>query len=288
MQSNSQRQVAAAAAKLGLACHLAVYHGRLAPPTPEYETIGQRAAQPLVRRAPARRALDGRSQRRDRGAGRPAARAKAAGPTSCRTASPMPLGAVGYASTIARDRGAIARPRRSRRPAIVHCTGSGGTQAGLVVGASGRAARDAHRRHRHRCRTRARAGRRHRLRAGPRPICSARVSTSATSRSSPGTPAPPTACRMRQRSRRSGLAGSARSAGARPGLFRQGTGRPDRAGSGRAMATPIGCHFHPYRRRTGAVRLPERARHLIGPSITSDKQASLQRQPRRVRPANVA
>jgi 1-aminocyclopropane-1-carboxylate deaminase/D-cysteine desulfhydrase-like pyridoxal-dependent ACC family enzyme len=29
VQSNSQRQVAAAAAKLGLKCHLAVYHGRL-------------------------------------------------------------------------------------------------------------------------------------------------------------------------------------------------------------------------------------------------------------------
>src|SRR3979490_869578 len=36
-QPTSQRQVAAAAAKLGLACHLAVYHGRLAPPSPEYE-----------------------------------------------------------------------------------------------------------------------------------------------------------------------------------------------------------------------------------------------------------
>src|SRR5271156_3093980 len=40
VQSNSQRQVAAAAAKLGLDCHLAVYHGRLAPPTPEYERSG--------------------------------------------------------------------------------------------------------------------------------------------------------------------------------------------------------------------------------------------------------
>jgi len=40
VQSNSQRQVGAAAAKLGLDCHLAVYHGRLAPPTPEYETSG--------------------------------------------------------------------------------------------------------------------------------------------------------------------------------------------------------------------------------------------------------
>src|SRR5213594_992022 len=40
VQSNSQRQVAAVAAKLGLACHLAVYHGRLAPPSAEYEKTG--------------------------------------------------------------------------------------------------------------------------------------------------------------------------------------------------------------------------------------------------------
>src|SRR3954451_25074605 len=40
VQSNSQRQVAAAAAKLGLACHLAVYHGRLEPPAPAYATSG--------------------------------------------------------------------------------------------------------------------------------------------------------------------------------------------------------------------------------------------------------
>src|SRR5512144_1819727 len=40
VQSNSQRQVAAAAAKLGMACHLVVYHGRLSPPTPEYNASG--------------------------------------------------------------------------------------------------------------------------------------------------------------------------------------------------------------------------------------------------------
>src|SRR5213083_1143745 len=40
VQSNSQRQVAAAAAKLGIACHLAVYHGRVSPPSPEYEKTG--------------------------------------------------------------------------------------------------------------------------------------------------------------------------------------------------------------------------------------------------------
>src|SRR6201996_7048883 len=40
VQSNSQRQGAAVGAKVGLACHLAVYHGRLEPPTPEYKTSG--------------------------------------------------------------------------------------------------------------------------------------------------------------------------------------------------------------------------------------------------------
>src|SRR5437588_4467015 len=40
VQSNSQRQVAATAAKLGLACHLVVYHGRVAAPSPVYETSG--------------------------------------------------------------------------------------------------------------------------------------------------------------------------------------------------------------------------------------------------------
>src|SRR5258708_14779408 len=47
VQSNSQRQVAAAAAKLGLACHLAVYHGRLAPPSPDYERTGNAALNKL-------------------------------------------------------------------------------------------------------------------------------------------------------------------------------------------------------------------------------------------------
>ena len=40
VQSNSQRQVAVAAAKLGLDCQLAVYHGRLAPPSADYDRSG--------------------------------------------------------------------------------------------------------------------------------------------------------------------------------------------------------------------------------------------------------
>ena len=40
VQSNSQRQVAAAAAKLGFECHLAVFHGRVSPPTADYLVTG--------------------------------------------------------------------------------------------------------------------------------------------------------------------------------------------------------------------------------------------------------
>src|SRR5207248_11289450 len=40
VQSSSQRQGAAAAAKLGLACHLALHHGRIEPPTPACKSRG--------------------------------------------------------------------------------------------------------------------------------------------------------------------------------------------------------------------------------------------------------
>ena len=40
VQSNSLSQVAAAAARLGLGCHLAVFHGRVDPPVPQYLRTG--------------------------------------------------------------------------------------------------------------------------------------------------------------------------------------------------------------------------------------------------------
>ncbi len=134
VQSNSQRQVAAAAAKLGLDCHLAVYHGRLPPPTPEYEISGNA----LLNRLFGARLHDV-PWTGDRNA------AIAAIVYELRTAGRRPymvpygvsnaLGAVAYASTIIE----ISRQSQAlgfRPAAIVHCTGSGGTQAGLVVGAS--------------------------------------------------------------------------------------------------------------------------------------------------------
>jgi D-cysteine desulfhydrase family pyridoxal phosphate-dependent enzyme len=134
VQSNSQRQVAAAAAKLGMACHLAVYHGRLAPPTPEYATSGNALLNRLFgahlhdvpwtgNRNAAIEELGNRLRQEGRR------------PYFVPYGVSNPLGAIAYASTIAE----IAEQSRAlgiQPAAIVHCTGSAGTQAGLVVGAS--------------------------------------------------------------------------------------------------------------------------------------------------------
>ena len=133
VQSNSQRQVAAAAAKLGLACHLAVYHGRLAPPSADYGKTGNALLNRLFgailhdvpwtgdRNAAIRALADG-------------LRAEGRKPFVVPYGVSDPLGAVGYASTATEIAAQCAHVGVSPA-AIVHCTGSGGTQAGLVVGA---------------------------------------------------------------------------------------------------------------------------------------------------------
>ena len=133
VQSNSQRQVAAAAAKLGLGCHLAVYHGRLAPPSAEYEKTGNALLNRLFGAILHDVPWDG-----DRnGAIRALAdrlRVEGRKPFVVPYGVSDALGAVGYASTVAEiaAQGAAAGISPT---AIVHCSGSGGTQAGLVVGA---------------------------------------------------------------------------------------------------------------------------------------------------------
>ena len=134
VQSNSQRQVAAAAAKLGLECHLVVYHGRLKPPTPDYETSGNALLIDLfgaIRhdvpwtgdRNRAIEALVARLRTENRN------------PYFVPYGASDPLGAVGYSSAVVE----IAEQSHAlgfAPAAIVHCSGSGGTQAGLAVGAS--------------------------------------------------------------------------------------------------------------------------------------------------------
>lgn len=129
VQSNSQRQVAAVAAKLGLACHLAVYHGRLAPPSAEYEHNGNALLNRLYGAVLHDVPWDGDRNgaihalaERLRGEGRK--------PYVVPYGVSNALGAAGYASIADEIAASGLRPA-----AIVHCSGSGGTQAGLVVGA---------------------------------------------------------------------------------------------------------------------------------------------------------
>jgi L-cysteate sulfo-lyase len=134
VQSNSQRQVAAVAAKLGLQCHLAVYHGRLSPPTPEYDTSGNALLNRLFGarlhdvpwtgdRNGAIEILSDRLRQEGRR------------PYLIPYGVSNALGAVGYASTIA-ELAAQSLAAGFAPSAIVHSTGSAATQAGLVVGAS--------------------------------------------------------------------------------------------------------------------------------------------------------
>ena len=134
VQSNSQRLVAAAAAKLGLECHLAVYHGRLAPPTQEYENSGNALLNKLFGAT-----LHDVPWTGDRNS----AIEKLATDLAEQGKKPyiIPygvsdgLGAVGYASAILEiaDQAAEAGFLPT---AVVHCSGSGGTQAGMIVGGS--------------------------------------------------------------------------------------------------------------------------------------------------------
>jgi L-cysteate sulfo-lyase len=134
VQSNSQRQVAAAAARLGLACHLAVYHGRLAPPTPDYNVSGNALLNRLFgatlhdvpwtgdrNRAIQALADDLTAQGRK--------------PFVVPYGVSNARGAIAYATTmleIAHQCNALGFVP----DAVVHCSGSAGTQAGLVLGAA--------------------------------------------------------------------------------------------------------------------------------------------------------
>jgi L-cysteate sulfo-lyase len=134
VQSNSQRQVAAVAARLGLACHLAVYHGRVEPPTPEYKTSGNAFLNRLFGahlhdvpwtgdRNAAIRTLVGDLE------------AKGHRPYFVPYGVSNARGAIAYATTICEIESQSARSGFAPA-ALVHCTGSAGTQAGLVVGAA--------------------------------------------------------------------------------------------------------------------------------------------------------
>src|SRR5262249_11224591 len=134
VQSNSQRQVAAAAARLGLACHLAVYHGRLAPPTADYDRTGNVALNKLFGAVLHDIPWTGDRNQAIRGLADNLA-AHGRKPYVVPYGVSNPLGAIGYTSTaleIARQSAAAG----FTPGAIVFCSGSGATQAGLATGSA--------------------------------------------------------------------------------------------------------------------------------------------------------
>lgn len=134
VQSNSQRQVAAAAAKLGIECQLIVYHGRLTPPTDTYETSGNA----LLNRIYGAKLHDlPWSGDRNKAIEELALKLKNDGrrPYVVPYGASNALGACAYTSAVIEIENQ-SRANGFKPDAIVHCSGSGGTQAGLVVGAT--------------------------------------------------------------------------------------------------------------------------------------------------------
>jgi L-cysteate sulfo-lyase len=133
VQSNSQRQVAAAAARLGLRCHLAVYHGRVAPPSPDYGRTGNALLNRLFGATLHDVPWNGDRNEAIRALAE-SLRAEGRKPFIVPYGVSDAMGALAYASTIVE----IAHQCRALNVephAIVHCSGSGATQAGLAVGA---------------------------------------------------------------------------------------------------------------------------------------------------------
>jgi L-cysteate sulfo-lyase len=134
VQSNSQRQVAAAAARLGLACHLAIHHGRVEPPGADYDVSGNALLTALFGAVIHPVAWTGD---RNRAIGELRDELSAAGhrPFVVPYGVSSATGALAYAEAAAEIAEQCAA-RGFAPAAIVHCSGSGATQAGLAVGAA--------------------------------------------------------------------------------------------------------------------------------------------------------
>jgi L-cysteate sulfo-lyase len=134
VQSNSQRQVAAAAARLGLDCHLAVHRGRVGDLGAEYERSGNALLNALFGAVCHSVPWTGDRERAITDLGDELA-ARGRRPFVIPYGVSSPLGVVAYAAAAVE----IARQSADRGftpVAIVHGTGSGATQAGLVMGAA--------------------------------------------------------------------------------------------------------------------------------------------------------
>jgi L-cysteate sulfo-lyase len=132
-QSNHARQTAAAAARLGMRCHVLLETAPAAPTraTPTTATCCSTACTaPPSNGAPAAPTCS-----RDGGRGRPAGRRRPP-PYVIPGGGSTPLGALGYVQA-ALELVNQAAERSLRIDHLVHATGSAGTQAGLVAGLHG-------------------------------------------------------------------------------------------------------------------------------------------------------
>lgn len=133
-QSNSQRQVATAAAVLGLECHLVVYHGRVKPSSQAYNVSGNVVLNkifgahmyPVNWEGDRNIEIDSLSK---------SLKSKGKTPFIVPYGVSNALGALSYSSVVSE----IAEQSSNEGflpSAIVAASGSGGTQAGLVIGAN--------------------------------------------------------------------------------------------------------------------------------------------------------
>ncbi len=132
-QSNSQRQVAAAAVILGMECHLAVYEGRVDAPSADYDISGNVILNKMFGAHQHSVTWEG-----DRNHAIEALaeilRAKGKKPFAVPYGVSNAMGALSYSSVVLE----IARQCQTlsfEPSAIIAASGSGGTQSGLVVGA---------------------------------------------------------------------------------------------------------------------------------------------------------
>lgn len=119
---------------LGLECHLAVSHGRVASPGPEYERSGNMLLNELYGAHLHEVAWNGERNAAIRYLAE-ALKAQGRRPFVVPYGVSNGLGALAYA-TAAREIAEQCADAGIAPAAIVHCSGSGGTQAGLVLGAA--------------------------------------------------------------------------------------------------------------------------------------------------------
>jgi L-cysteate sulfo-lyase len=130
-QSNHARQTAAAAAKLGLACHI-LLEDRTGNNSPDYTLNGNVLLDQLHGASISKRAKDSdmNAEMESLAAG---LRAKGKKPYVVPGGGSNPVGALGYANC-ALELMAQANDRHLPIAHVVHATGSAGTQAGFVAG----------------------------------------------------------------------------------------------------------------------------------------------------------